>query len=106
MGPAPLMSIHLLTKTYTAINETSVQPMTGRERILALLHAQKVDHLLFMPITIMFAADVLGVSYGTYVRGHILLTAAQIKTAEMFGIDYVSTISHPAREGADYGANI
>jgi len=80
--------------------------MTGRERILALLRGQKVDHLPCMPITMMFAADVLGVSYGAYVRDHNLMTAAQMKTAEMFGFDYVSTISDPAREAADYGAHI
>lgn len=80
--------------------------MTGRERILALLHGQKVDHLPCMPITMMFAADILGVRYGAYVRDHNLLAAAQMKTAEMFGFDYVSTISDPAREAADYGAHI
>ncbi|MGB8480844.1 MAG: uroporphyrinogen decarboxylase family protein [Acidobacteriaceae bacterium] len=80
--------------------------MTGRERVLALLHGQKVDHLPCMPITMMFAAEILGVRYGAYVRDHNLLAAAQIKTAEMFGLDYVSTISDPAREAADYGASI
>jgi MtaA/CmuA family methyltransferase len=54
----------------------------------------------------MFAADVLGVIYGSYVRSHKLLAEAQIKTAEMFGLDYVSTISDPAREAVDYGAHI
>jgi MtaA/CmuA family methyltransferase len=94
------------TKTYTAIEETSVHPMTGRERILALLHGQKVDHLHSMPITMMFAADVLGIRYGAYVRDHNLLVAAQMKTAEIFGFDHISTISDPAREAADYGAHI
>ena len=80
--------------------------MTGRERILAVLRGQKADHLPCMPITMMFAADVLGVNYGSYVRSHKLLVEAQIKTAEMFGLDYVSTISDPAREAVDYGAHI
>jgi MtaA/CmuA family methyltransferase len=79
--------------------------MTGRERVLAVLRGQKADHLPCMPIT-MFAADVLGVNYGRYVRDYKLLAEAQIKTAEMFGLDYVSTISDPAREAADYGAHI
>jgi MtaA/CmuA family methyltransferase len=80
--------------------------MTGRERILAVLRRQRADHLACMPITMMFAADVLGVNYGAYVRDHKLLAEAQIKTAEMFALDYVSTISDPAREAADYGAHI
>lgn len=80
--------------------------MTGRERILALLHGKQADHLPCMPITMMFAADILGVRYGAYARDHKLMATAQIKTAEMFSLDYVSTISDPAREAADYGANI
>lgn len=80
--------------------------MTGKERVLALLCGQKVDHLPCMPITMMFAADILGVRYGAYVRDYTLLAAAQMKTAETFGFDHVSTISDPAREAADYGAHI
>jgi MtaA/CmuA family methyltransferase len=80
--------------------------MTGRERILAVLAGQKPDHLPCMPITMMFAADILGVKYGQYARDHKVMVDAQIKTAELFGFDYVSTISDPAREASDYGAKI
>jgi hypothetical protein len=44
--------------------------MTGRERILAVLAGQKPDHLPCMPITMMFATDILGVNYGQYARDH------------------------------------
>jgi len=54
----------------------------------------------------MFAADVLGVPYGQYVRDHRILAEAQAKTAELFGLDYVSTISDPTREAGDLGAHI
>ena len=80
--------------------------MTGRERVLAVFAGEQPDRLPCMPITMMFAADVLGVKYGQYARDHKLLVNAQIKTAEMFGFDYVSTISDPAREAADAGAKI
>jgi MtaA/CmuA family methyltransferase len=80
--------------------------MTGRERILAVLTGQKPDHLPCMPITMMFAADILGVKYGQYARDHRIMVDAQIKTAEIFGLDYVSTISDPAREASDAGAKI
>lgn len=80
--------------------------MTGRERILAVLAGERADHLPCMPITMMFAADILGVKYGQYVRDHRIMVDAQLKTAEMFGFDYVSTISDPAREASDLGANI
>jgi MtaA/CmuA family methyltransferase len=80
--------------------------MIGRERILAVLAGHEPDHVPCMPITMMFAADILGVKYGRYVRDHRLMAESQLKTAEMFGFDYVSTISDPAREAADLGARI
>jgi MtaA/CmuA family methyltransferase len=80
--------------------------MTGRERILAVLSGQKADHIPSMPITMMFAADILGVKYGRCVRDHKTMADAQIKTAEMFALDHVSTISDPAREASDYGAKV
>ncbi len=80
--------------------------MTGRERILAVLAGQKADHIPCMPITMTFAADILGVKYLRYVTDHRVMADAQIKTAEMFAFDYVSTISDPTREAADLGAKI
>ena len=80
--------------------------MTGRERTLAVLQGHRADRLAAMPITMMFAADILGVKYGAYARDFRVLADAQVKTAEMFGFDYVSAISDPAREAADAGAVI
>jgi MtaA/CmuA family methyltransferase len=80
--------------------------MTGRERILAVLAGKDADHLPCMPITMTFAGDILGAKYLQYVSDHRIMVDAQIKTAEMFGFDYVSTISDPTREAADLGANI
>ncbi|MGA2570748.1 MAG: uroporphyrinogen decarboxylase family protein [Terracidiphilus sp.] len=80
--------------------------MTGRERTLAVLQGQRTDRLAAMPITMMFAADVLGVKYSAYAQDFRVLADAQVKTAEMFGFDYVSAISDPAREAADLGARI
>ena len=59
-----------------------------------------------MPITMMFAADQIGVPYGRYARDHRVLVEGQLATAEQFGFDYVSCISDPAREAADCGAAI
>lgn len=80
--------------------------MNGRERILAMLDGCPVDHLPFMPITMMFAADQIGMTYGQYARDHRVMSEAQIRTAEAFGFDFVSVISDPAREAADLGATI
>lgn len=80
--------------------------MNGYERVLAMIAAGESDCLPLMPITMMFAADILGVPYGDYATDYRVLVDAQLKTAETFGFDYVSCISDPAREAADCGAII
>jgi MtaA/CmuA family methyltransferase len=80
--------------------------MNGRERVLALLDGQPVDRTPLMPITMMYAADEAGVTYGQYAADHRVLVAAQITTAEAYDFDYVSVISDPAREAADCGAEV
>jgi len=59
-----------------------------------------------MPITMMFAADCLGVKYGQYAADYRSLVDSQIKTAELFHFDHVSAISDPAREACDCGAAV
>lgn len=80
--------------------------MTGKERVLARLAHQPVDHLPLMPITMMFAADHAGIPYRQYALDGEQLAAAQLRTAETYRFDYVSAISDPAREAADLGACI
>jgi len=80
--------------------------MNGYERIIAKLAGRPTDCLPYMPITMMFAGDQLGVPYGQCAREHRLLVEAQVLTAERFDFDYVSCISDPAREAADCGAAI
>lgn len=80
--------------------------MNGRERILRRIAGQETDSLPFMPITMMFAANHTGVRYGDYARDHQVMVEAQIRTAEAFDFDHVSTISDPAREAADIGGKI
>ena len=80
--------------------------MNGYERVLATLERQQTDTLAFMPITMMFAADRIGIPYGRYTADYNVLVEGQLATARQFGIDYVSCISDPAREAADCGAVI
>jgi MtaA/CmuA family methyltransferase len=80
--------------------------MTGRERILAAFDGLPVDSLPLMPITMMFAADQIGERYGKYATDYRVLVEGQIRTAEKFDFDYVSSISDPGREAADCGAAI
>jgi MtaA/CmuA family methyltransferase len=71
-----------------------------------MLKGGRPDRLPLMPITMMFAADRIGVKYSEYARNHEVLVEGQIRTAEEFGFDHVSSISDPAREAADYGAHV
>lgn len=80
--------------------------MNSRERVLAHLEGKPVDHLPLMPITMMFACDLIGARYRDYCTDHRVLAEAQVRVAEQFGFDYVNTMSDPAREAADCGAPV
>jgi MtaA/CmuA family methyltransferase len=57
-----------------------------------------------MPITMMFACAQIGAHYRDYCTDYRVLVEGQMRTAEAFGLDYVNTMSDPAREAADCGA--
>lgn len=80
--------------------------MNSHRRVLAALEKLNLDHLPNMPITMMFAADQLGIPYGSYATDFHVLADAQLITAERYGIDHVSVISDPAVEAADSGASV
>ena len=80
--------------------------MNGYERAMAMMEGRPVDCLPLLPITMMFAADHIGVPYGEYAADYRKLVEGQLRTAEEFDFDYVSCISDPAREAADCGAAI
>jgi MtaA/CmuA family methyltransferase len=80
--------------------------VTGRESVLTMLSGGQPDRLPLMPITMMFAARHIGAKYRDYAADCRVLAEAQLRTAETFGFDYVSSISDPAREASDLGAAI
>jgi MtaA/CmuA family methyltransferase len=80
--------------------------MSPRQRILDLLAGYPVDRPPAMPITMMWAADHLGVPYHTYATRAEVQAAAQCAVARDFGFDHVSVISDPCCEAADLGAAI
>lgn len=87
-------------------SENPLPAMNGKQRVLALIAGQPVDRLPLMPITMMFAADLIGAKYRDYVTDHRVLVEAQLRVAEQFDLDFVSVISDPAREAADCGAKV
>ncbi|UCD30090.1 MAG: uroporphyrinogen decarboxylase family protein [Planctomycetota bacterium] len=80
--------------------------MTSRDRVLACIEGKETDCLPLMPITMMFAADRVGVKYYDYATDYRELVEAQLCTADEFDFDFVSAISDPTREAADCGAEI
>ena len=60
--------------------------MNGKDRIVALLSGESPDSLPLMPITMMFATDVLGKPYRDYVTDYRILAEAQLCTADAFDL--------------------
>ena len=79
--------------------------MNSRERFFALLDDRPIDHLVFMPITMMFAAHHIGEKYGKYALDHRIMANAQIRLAKDYNIDHVSVITE-TREAPDCGAKV
>jgi len=78
--------------------------MNSRDRVLAHLDGQPVDRLPLMPITMQFACDLIGAKYRDYETDYRVLVEGQMRAAEQFSLDYVNTMSDPAREAADCGS--
>jgi MtaA/CmuA family methyltransferase len=80
--------------------------MNSRERVLAFLEAQPVDHLPCMPLTMMFASDRIGRNYLDYATDFRVEVEGQIRVAEEFEFDYVTFCTDPACVPADLGAAV
>lgn len=80
--------------------------MNSRERVFAHLNGQPVDRLPLMPITMQFACQQIGAKYRDYCTDYRVQVKGQIHVAREFSLDYVNTMSDPAREAADCGADV
>jgi hypothetical protein len=80
--------------------------MTPRERVLNLIAGKPVDRPPAMPVTMMWAADLIGAKYHDYAMRAEIQAAGQCAAASQFGFDHVSVISDPCCEAADLGAAI
>ena len=79
--------------------------MTSRERVLATIAGQTADSIPVMPITMMFAADQAGLSYGQYALDYRVLVESQLRMLDRFDFDHASAITE-TREARDCGATI
>ncbi|MDO8541185.1 MAG: uroporphyrinogen decarboxylase family protein [Opitutaceae bacterium] len=80
--------------------------MTPRERYFAVLRGQPSDILPRIPILMQFAAEHIGSNYGAFASDHRVLVEANLRCAEEFGIDQLSTISDPYRETSGFGGAV
>ncbi|GAB1482664.1 methylcobamide--CoM methyltransferase [Treponema sp.] len=80
--------------------------MHGRELIRASIEGQTGQQLPFMPVTMSFAARLIGVPYKKYATDYRAQVEGQLRCAELFGIDHVSVISDPAVEASDLGGGV
>lgn len=80
--------------------------MNELENFRKLLDGNNQEWTPFMPLTMMFAADLIGRSYREYASNARIQTEGQLKVAEIFGTSHISAISDPAVEASDLGAAI
>lgn len=80
--------------------------MTGRERLFRAIDGKQADHIACLPITMMFAADLIDRPYRDYVTDYRVLVEGQLRVLELFDTDHVNTLTDPAREAADCGADV
>lgn len=80
--------------------------MTPKERYLSVLQGRAPDVLPRIPILMQFAAEYIGSNYGEFAADHRVLVEANLRCAEDFGFDQISTISDPYRETAGFGSPI
>jgi len=73
---------------------------------MAVLQGGRPDVLPRLPILMQFAAEHIGSNYGAFASDFRVLTEANIRCAEEFGIDQLNTMSDPYRETAGFGAPI
>jgi len=80
--------------------------MTGKERVLAAMNGTPLDTIPNVAITMMKAADEIGVPYKTYALDADAHFRGQVAVSRAYDIDHVSGISDPAVEASDLGAAI
>jgi len=80
--------------------------MNSYERYLGMLQGRKVDVLPRLPILMAYAAKFIGSNYAAFASDYRVLVESNLKCAEYFGFDQISTISDPYRETQGFGAEI
>lgn len=80
--------------------------MNGLERTLAFLAGQPVDRPPVHPILMRWAARHAGVKYRDYILDPAAKTAATLRSAEDFDLDWVTVLSDPWTEASAFGIQL
>lgn len=80
--------------------------MNKKQLFDSLAEGKKIDHTLFRPILMHFAAQFNGNTYGEFASDYKVLVDCNLKALEHFDIDMVGLISDPYRETSAFGAPI
>lgn len=80
--------------------------MNGRERTLAFLHGEPVDHVPFHPLVMQYAAAQTGVKYGDYCTDYHAQSKAMVTFAREYGLDWLHPSGFAYCEATAYGMNV
>lgn len=78
-----------------------MKPMTGLERIRAVVTGGPVDRLPVAPMGMLFSAKYAGVPFKEYCLDGAKMAACQLKMMRELGTDFMVLCSDPAREVVD-----
>lgn len=76
------------------------------ERYRRTVAGEPVDFLPRIPILMEFAGRHIGAGYGAFASDYRVLTTANLRCVQDFGIDLLSTMSDPYRETSAFGAEV
>jgi len=80
--------------------------MNKKQRFDAFAEGKKLDHTLFLPILMHFAARLNGNTYGEFASDYKVLVDSNLRSMDQFDIDMVGLISDPYRETSAFGAQV
>lgn len=80
--------------------------MNSMERVMARLEGKKTDRIPNMNIVMQLAAREIDIPYSSYCKDYRLLCKGNIKCAEKYGIDCVTTMSDPMKEASAFGTKV
>lgn len=80
--------------------------MNGKERTVAFLKGESVDHVPFHPLVMQYAAEMTGVKYGAFCTDYRQQSKAMVEFARNYGLDWLHPAGWPYCEAIAYGLQV